>query len=118
MKKDKSRDPNDHIYEILHTKVAGTDIKRAILDLMNINKNTMQYHEPLEYCNISSIHKKGKKSIYDNYRGVLRVTVLRNILDGIIYNNIYPDIEAYLGCANVGCRKIWNIVNAVINSVY
>ena len=42
LKKDKSKDANDHIYEIFHTKVAGTDIKRAILDLMNINKNTMQ----------------------------------------------------------------------------
>ena len=28
LKKDKSRDPNDHINEIFHSDVAGTDIKK------------------------------------------------------------------------------------------
>ena len=61
LKKDKSRDPNDHINEIFHSEVAGTDMKKAILALMNKIKDDLEYPEPLEYCNITSIHKKGKK---------------------------------------------------------
>ena len=51
------------------------------------------------------------------------MTVLRNILDRLIYNDIYPNIDTNLSDANVGCRKRRNIrdnlfvVNAVINSV-
>ena len=96
-------------------------MKKAILQLMNKIKDDLEYPEPLEHCNITSIQKKGKKSVFDNYRGVFRVTVLRNILDRLIYNDVYPDIDSNLSDANVGCRKGRNIrdnlfvVNAVIN---
>ena len=90
---------------------------------MNNISNDLEYPEPLEYCNISSIHKKGRISVFDNYRGVFRVTVLRNMLDRLVYNDICQDIYTNLGDANVVCRKGRNIgdnlfvVNAVINSV-
>ena len=123
LKKDKSRDPHDHISELFHSDVAGTDMKKAILALINKIKDDLEYPEALEHCNISSIHKKGKKSVFDNYRGVFRVTVLRNILDRLIYNDVYPDIDSNLSDANVGCRKGRNIrdnlfvVNTITNSV-
>ena len=123
LKKDKCKDPNNHINELFHTKVAGSDMKNAILILMNRIKDDLIYPEALEFCNITSIYKKGKKNVFDNYRGVFRVTVLRNILDRLIYNDIYPTIDASLSDANVGCRKGRNIrdnlfvLNAVINSV-
>ena len=105
IKKDKSRDPNDHNNEIFHTKVAGKDTKRAILEPMNKINNDMQYLEFLEYCNISSINKKRMKSVFDNYCGLFRVTVLRNILDRLKYNDTNQDIEPNLSDANVSCRK-------------
>ena len=95
-------------------------MRDAILILI---KDELVYPEALERCNITTIYKKGKKHIFDNYRGVFRVTVLRNILDRPIYNDVYPKIDSNLSDANVGCRKGRNIrdnlfvLNAVINSV-
>ena len=51
------------------------------------------------------------------------MTILRSILDRIIYNDIYEVIDGNLTDCNVGARKKRNIrdnlfvVNAVINSV-
>ena len=59
----------------------------------------------------------------ENYRGVFRVTVFRNILDRLIYNDEYRNIEAGLTDSNVGARKSRNIrdnifvLSAVINDV-
>ena len=58
-----------------------------------------------------------------NYRGVLRVCVLRSILDRLIYNDEYQNIDNNLTDSNVGARKGRNIrdnifvINAITNSV-
>ena len=90
---------------------------------MNKIKDELVIPDSLEKCNITSIYKKGKKNVIDNYRGIFRVTVLRNILDRLIYNDIYPTIDENLTDANVGARKGRNIrdnlfvLNAITNSV-
>ena len=123
LKKKKSKDPNDLANEIFHNDNAGSDMKESILLLMNKIKVDLEIPEAFEKCNITSIHKKGKKSDFDNYRGVFRVTVLRNILDRLLYNDIYPIVDENLTDANVGARKGRNIrdnlfvLNAVMNSV-
>ena len=73
-----------------------------MLELMNLIKSKHQYPEALEYCNITS-HKDF------NYRGVFRVTVFRNILDGMIYNDNYHIVDESLTVGNVGARKHRNI---------
>ena len=51
------------------------------------------------------------------------LTVLRNILNRLIYNDVYSKIDSKLSDANVGCRKGQIIrdnlfvLNAVIHSV-
>ena len=123
LKKGKSRDPNDHPNELYNMEWAGKDLKDAILILMNKIKDQQQYPQALQTCNISSIYKKGKRNIFGNYRGVFRLTVLRSILDGLIYNDVYPVVDSNLTDANVGARKGRNIrdnlfvLNAVTNSV-
>ena len=98
-------------------------MKEALLNIMNKIKDELTIPKSMEKCNITSIHKKGKKTLMDNYRGVFRVTVLRNILDRLIYNDVYPIIDENLTDANVGARKKRNIrdnlfvLNAVMNSV-
>ena len=69
-KKDKCRDPIDHINELFNLKLAGRDMKDAILILMNRIKDELFYPEVLERCNITSIYKKGKTNMFDNYTGV------------------------------------------------
>ena len=123
LKKGKSRDPNDHANEIFQYDASGQDLQDALLVLMNKIKEQLVYPQALEKCNISSIYKKGKRNDFSNYRGVFRLTVLRSILDRLIYNDIYPTIDSALTDANVGARKGRNIrdnlfvLNAITNSV-
>ena len=90
---------------------------------MNKIKEQLNYPHDFEACNITSIYKKGKRNIFANYRGVFRLTVLRSILDRLIYNDIYAVIDSNLTDANVGARKGHNIrdnlfvLNAITNSI-
>ena len=118
----KSRDAIGHANEIF--KCAGSDLKLALLKLMNHIKNTQIYPAAMECCNITSLYKhKGSHKDFNNYRGVFRVTVLRSVLDRLIYNDCYLVIDDNLTDGNVGARKGRNIrdnifvLGAVINSV-
>ena len=69
------------------------------------------------------IHKKKSKQDFSNYRGVFRVTILRSILDRLIYNSSYESIDSNLTDGNVGaqkrrgCRDNIFVLSAVSNSV-
>ena len=124
MKKDAARDPVGYANELFHPEVAGTDLIEAVLILMNQIKETQIYPKKMEWCNISSIWKrKGPVNNYDSYRGIFRITVLRNILDRLIYNDEYTKVDQYLSESNVGGRKGRNVrdnifvINAILNSI-
>ena len=91
---------------------------------MNKIKNDQTYPRCLEACNISSIWKnKGSRNSFDNYRGIFRVTIFRSILDMLIYNDEYKNLDKNLTDSNVGARKNRNIrdnifvLQAILNSV-
>ena len=78
----------------------------------------------MQQANISSIWKrKGSRNSFKFYRGVFRVCVFRNVLDRLIYNDEYHNIDSSLTDCNVGSRKLRNIrdhifvMNAILNSV-
>ena len=123
LKKDKSRDPLGLANEIFRSEVAGDDLKKALLHMMNRIKSEQKYPKALELCNISSIwKKKGPRNNFDSYRGIFRVTIFRSILDRLIYNDEYSNLDKNLTDCNVGGRKFRNIrdnifvMNAVLNS--
>ena len=119
----KSRDPEGLANELFKESVACTDLLEATLKLMNMIKKTQQYPEVLEKCNITSIHKKKSKKDFDNYRGVFRVQIVRNILDRLIYNDCYSAIDKSITDGNVGGRQGRSVrdnilvISAVTNSV-
>ena len=124
LKRNKSRDPLGLLNDLFKPEVAGSDLKIAVLKLMNRIKAEQCFPECLELCNISSIFKnKGSRNLLNNYRGIFRVTVFRNILERLIYNDEYLTIDSNLTDCNVGARKGRNIrdnlfvLNAVLNSV-
>ena len=89
---------------------------------MNQIKSTQVFPDVLKYCNITSLYKsKGSRKEFSNDRGIFRVTVLRSILDKLIYNDEYPGIDDHMSDSNVGARKKRNIrdnifvINAVLN---
>ena len=58
LKKDAARDPIVYANELFHPEVAGTDLIKAVLTLMNQKKETQIHPKKMELCNISSIFKK------------------------------------------------------------
>ena len=91
--------------------------------LMNRIKEEQIYPTCLEDCNISSIWKlKGPRNKFSSYRGIFRVSIFRSILDRLMYNDEYYNIDSNLRDSNVGARKIRNIrnnifvLNAILNS--
>jgi hypothetical protein len=124
LKNNKSRDPLGFANELFKPENAGYDLNNAVLKMMNIIKQQQIFPEPLGYCNITSIYKnKGSRKEFDNYRGIFRVTILRSILDKLIYNDEYPIIDENISDSNVGARKGRNIrdnifvINAILNEV-
>ena len=91
---------------------------------MNRIKAEQVYPETLEVCDIMPIFKlRGSRNNFSNYRGIFRVCVMRSILDRLIYNDEYQNIDNNLTDCNVGARKGRNIrdnifvLNAITNSV-
>ena len=124
LQKNKSRDPLGYANEIFKVDIAGDDLKVAILTLLNRIKRELIYPEALEVYDISSIYKnKGARNNFDNYRGIFRVPIFRTILDRLIYNDEYANIDENLTDSNVGARRHRNIrdnifvLNAITNSV-
>ena len=123
LKKNKSRDPNGLANELFKEEAAGRDLKEAILLLMNRIKEEQIYPKCLELCNISSIWKmKGPRNEYASYRGIFRVSIFRSILDRLIYNDEYPNLDKNLTDSNVGARKARNVrdnifvLSAILNA--
>ena len=101
---------NKKINELFQPEVAGHDLFNAILKLMNRIKSDSIYPKALTLCNISSIYKqKGSINAFSSYRGIFRVQALRNILEKLLYNDEYKNIESNLTDANVGARQNRNI---------
>ena len=61
----------------------------------------------------------------DNERGIFVVSVMKKIIDQLIYNDRYYDIEMGMSDSNIGGRKnrsikdhlfiIYGVINSVIN---
>ena len=122
LKKKKSRDPYGYSNELIQE--GGDDLVLAITKLMNNMKSQQIFPECLNPCNITSLFKKkGSTKDLNNYRGVFRVTVFRNILDKLIFNDEYENLDKQLTDSNVGGRKRRNIrdhifvINAIMNSI-
>ena len=117
-----SKDPYDMPNEVFLLSNAGEDLILAITVLMNQIKDQQVFPECLRLCNVTNAFKnKGDRGSFDSYRGLFRTPVLRNILDKLLYIDLYETIDGSLTDCNVGSRKRRNIrdnlfvVNAILN---
>ena len=123
LKVGKSKDPYDIPNELFKPDVAGDDLILAITKLMNRIKDELIYPKTLTVCNVTNLFKNKKKNkrLFDSYRGIFRTTVIRNILDMLMYTDEYEQIDTNLTNCNVGSRKRRNIrdnlfvINAIAN---
>ena len=89
---------------------------------MNTMKDKTEFPECLRLCNVTNAFKnKGDPTSFDSYIGLFRAPVFRNILDKLLYFDMYETIDQSLTDCNVGSRKRRNIqdnlfvINAISN---
>ena len=112
LKNNQSRDPNNMINELFKPKVAGNDLKDALVNLMNGILWSLYIPEFMQVSNITSIFKKkGSRMELSNDRGIFILSVLRKILDKLIYIDKYPELEKHMSDSNIGARKHKNVRN-------
>ena len=90
----------------------GQDLMIGLLDFVNGIKTSLFIPEMSKLANISTIYKnRGSRQDLKNDRGIFGLSVLRNIIDKLIYEDKYPDIEESMSDSNIGARRDKNIRN-------
>ena len=101
-----SKDPYDMPNELFILANAGDDLVLAITKLINHMKEQLVFPECLTLCNVTNAYKnKGDRASFVSYRGLFRTPVFRNILDKLLYVDMYKTIDESLTDCNVGSRK-------------
>ena len=106
----------------------GQDLMIGLLDFVNGIKTSLFIPEMSKLANISTIYKnRGSRQDLKNDRGIFGLSVLRNIIDKLIYEDKYPDIEESMSDSNIGARRdknirnhlfvIYGIINSVLNGL-
>ena len=124
LKNNQCRDPDSLISEVFKDEVAGKDLNTAVLGLMNMILETFYIPEELLRSNITSIWKgKGSRMNLNNDRGIFTLSILRKILDKLLYMKLYPSVANGMSYSNIGAKKHKNvrdhlfIVYGIIHSV-
>ena len=123
LKNNKARDPNGMIHELFKSGCAGSDLKLALLHLFNGIKSHQYVPIFINLSNITTIFKRGSRFDLNNDRGIFILTVLKKILDKLIYSDFCVDIDRNMSDSNIGARRRRNIkdhlfiIHGIINSV-
>ena len=124
LKNNKCIDPVGMINEIFKNGCIGQDLKEALLMLFNGIKDIQDIPPIMTLANITTIFKnKGSKLDLENDRGIFILTVMKKILDRLIYVKKYDDIDRNMTDSNIGARKQRSIryhlmiIHGIINSV-
>jgi hypothetical protein len=86
----------------------------------------MVWAQFMRLANITSLYKqKCPKMCLDSDRGIFVLTTVRMILDRLLYNDLYPEVEHKMSNSNIGALKkkivrnhlfvVHGIINSVIN---
>ena len=106
MKNNKSRDPHGFINEIFKPGVGGSNLRLGILHLANGVKDNFHFPGYMQWANITTIFKNsGSRLSLDNDRGIFVLSVLKKIIDLMIYNDKYDAIDSNMSDSNIGGRK-------------
>ena len=110
LKKNKSADPHGLIYELFRPEVIGSDLFTSLLMLCNSVKEQLLIPHFLTFTDVTSIYKqKGDRSDLENDRGLFGVSKIRSIIEKLVYQDAYEDIDNTMSDSNVGGRKNRNI---------
>ena len=106
LKSGKSCDALGYSNELFKPGVIGNDLIDSLLHIVNRAKYETSIPRQFRLTKITSIYKnKGEKCDLSNDRGVHSVTKFRAIIDKLLYNDKYPEIDGNMSECNVGGRK-------------
>ena len=123
LKRNKSRDFEGYLNEIFKLDVIGDDLKESLILMFNMLKKKQLIAIFMNFCNITTVPKRGSKTELKNERGIFRVPILRYILMRLIYNMKYNLIDSNMSDCQMGARKAKGcrnnifILNAIIHDV-
>ena len=124
LKNNKSRDPQGFINDIFKPGVIGKNLRVGILLLVNGVKDNFYFPPFMQWANVTTIFKsKGSRLCLDSDRGIFVINILKRIIDRLIYNDKYEQIDGNMSDSNIGGRRKKNIKNhlfiihGIINAV-
>ena len=124
LKNNKSRDANGMVNELFKSECLGSDLRVALVHFFNGIKKNQSIPKYMTLSNVTSIFKnKGSRDNLENDRGVFIQTVLKKILEKLIYIGNYEAINQNMSDSNIGARKERSmrdhlfVLYATINSV-
>ena len=123
LKNNKTRDNDGLINEIFKNDSIGTNLKESLLKMFNKIKEEKVIPTFMNIANITTIPKKGSKLLLQNERGIFRLSVIRNILMRLIYNDNYDAIDRNMSYSQMGarkkkgCRQNIFMINGIIHDV-
>ena len=126
LKNNRATDPNQMVNEIFKEGCAGQDLENSLVILYNEIKSSLHIPSFIRKQDICTIFKKkGSRLDLKNDRGIFILTSLRRILDKLVYDDLYNDIDNNMSDCNIGARKgrqvknhlfiIYGVINSVIN---
>ena len=106
LKRNKCSDPLDMSYELFMSGVIGSNLFNSLLIFLNETKEKCEIIDSLQLADITSkFKKKSSRLSLDNQRGIFSVVKIRSILDKLLYEDIYPEVDEKMSDSNVGARK-------------
>ena len=110
LKTNKTRDPMGLINEIFKPGIIGQDLFSALKALINETKAELLIPIFMRLANITSIYKsKWSKFSLESDRRIFVLTVVRMIMDRLLHNDLYPEIEEKMSYSNIGAQKNKNV---------
>ena len=97
LKKRKAKDLLNLVNDIFMPEVVGCDLQLFLLKIANKVKQEQKFPELLKHTYVTSVYKgKGKKADIDNQRGLFSLVTIRTVIDKIIYQDEYDNIDKNL----------------------
>ena len=94
LKKNKSSDSQNLIYELFRPEIIGKDLFSSLLLLCNSVKSELLIPDFITYTDITSIYKsKGEKCDLDNDRGIFGVSKVRSIIEKLVFQDQYEIVD-------------------------
>ena len=110
LKNNKSPDPMGIVNEVFKPGNIGSDLELSLLYLFNSCKANQRIPKHMTFSNITSIHKnKGSRLSLEIDRGIFIQTILKKVLDKLIYFDLVNFIDLNMTDSNIGARRKRNI---------